>query len=68
MPLTECKSCGDQVDSSAQTCPHCGVKNPGGWFAYTGVGGGGCLKFIGCILGLVILGVMASVCFGLAAV
>ena len=26
MALTNCKKCGGTIDSSAQTCPHCGAK------------------------------------------
>lgn len=29
MALTSCKSCKQQVDTSAKTCPHCGIANPG---------------------------------------
>ena len=30
MALVACKECGNQVASSAQTCPKCGVACPGG--------------------------------------
>ncbi len=26
--LTQCKTCNNQVSTSAQTCPHCGEPNP----------------------------------------
>lgn len=29
MALKKCKECGKDVSSSAKTCPHCGIKNPG---------------------------------------
>ncbi|ELY4778454.1 hypothetical protein SM077_000237 [Cronobacter sakazakii] len=29
MALTKCKECKKEVSTSAKTCPHCGVKNPG---------------------------------------
>lgn len=29
MAMTKCKECKQQVSTSAKTCPHCGVKNPG---------------------------------------
>lgn len=29
MALAKCKECGKEVSTSAKTCPHCGVKNPG---------------------------------------
>jgi hypothetical protein len=48
--LTDCRSCGNQVAKSAKTCPHCGVSSPGGWIAYQGVGGEGCLKALGCLV------------------
>lgn len=30
MALVNCKECGQQVSTTAKTCPHCGVENPGG--------------------------------------
>ena len=30
MALVNCKECGKQVSTTAKTCPHCGVDNPGG--------------------------------------
>lgn len=27
--LVKCKTCGQQVDSTAKSCPHCGVSKPG---------------------------------------
>lgn len=29
MALIRCKECGKEVSSSAVTCPHCGVPEPG---------------------------------------
>lgn len=29
MALIKCKECKKEVSSSAKTCPHCGIKNPG---------------------------------------
>ncbi len=29
MALVKCKECGKEVASSAKTCPHCGIKDPG---------------------------------------
>lgn len=29
MALAPCKSCNKEIDTTAKTCPHCGVKNPG---------------------------------------
>lgn len=29
MALTPCRDCGEQVGSSAETCPKCGAKSPG---------------------------------------
>lgn len=29
MALTKCKECKKEVSTSAKTCPHCGVKDPG---------------------------------------
>ncbi|HDG1673796.1 TPA: hypothetical protein PFE07_003264 [Kluyvera cryocrescens] len=29
MALTKCKECKKEVSTSAKTCPHCGVANPG---------------------------------------
>ncbi|HED3853612.1 TPA: hypothetical protein R4217_002466 [Enterobacter soli] len=29
MALAKCKECKKEVSTSAKTCPHCGVKNPG---------------------------------------
>lgn len=28
MALKKCRECGDNVSSSAKTCPHCGIKKP----------------------------------------
>lgn len=64
MALTECRECGHEISSSAKNCPNCGVKNPSGWFSYTGVGGEGCLKLVGCLAALVFLLFLASMCFG----
>lgn len=40
MALTKCKECKKEVSSSAPTCPHCGVKNPGvgTWQVLVGLG------------------------------
>jgi hypothetical protein len=37
--LTSCKSCKQQVDTTAKTCPHCGVANPGVTAAQQVIGG-----------------------------
>ena len=29
MALIKCKECGKEVSSSAKSCPHCGINNPG---------------------------------------
>lgn len=29
MAMTKCKECKKEVSSSAKTCPHCGIKDPG---------------------------------------
>lgn len=29
MAMTKCKECGKEVSTSADTCPHCGIKKPG---------------------------------------
>ena len=29
MALVKCKECGKEVSKKAETCPHCGIKNPG---------------------------------------
>lgn len=68
MGLTECRECGEDVSSQAKKCPHCGVTNPGGWFSFTGVGGEGCLKFVGCLLALVLVLALLGMCSGFAAV
>lgn len=32
MGIIQCKECGKEVSTSAKTCPHCGIKDPGtGW-------------------------------------
>lgn len=64
MALKNCKECGKEVSSSAKKCPHCGVKNPGGWFSYTGVGGEGLLKGCGCIVLILLAGWLLVVCAG----
>jgi len=28
MAMEECRECGDQVSTGAETCPHCGVSYP----------------------------------------
>lgn len=68
MGLTECRECGDEVSSRADQCPNCGVKSPGGWLSYTGVGGGGCLKTLGCLGLILLIIVLATMCTGAMAV
>lgn len=64
MALKSCKECGQEVSTDAKECPNCGVRNPAGWYhaavRYEGIGGGGCLKFLGCIVLLLILAGMCS--------
>lgn len=55
MALKPCKSCKQQVDSSAKACPHCGVANPG-------VTAG--QQFIGLIILGVIIAVLVTMCAG----
>jgi hypothetical protein len=55
MALTPCKSCKQQVDSSAKTCPHCGVADPG-------VTAG--QKFMGLIVLGLIIAVVVTMCSG----
>ncbi len=43
MALTKCKECKKEVSTTAKTCPHCGVKNPGMTTKQTL---GGCLVLI----------------------
>lgn len=52
MALKPCKSCKHQVDTSAKTCPNCGVANPGVTTAQT-------------LGGLVILGIIVAVGFSM---
>ena len=56
MAMTICRECGGDVSTSARTCPHCGVKNPGmskGKHAVaTGCGTAACLPWI---IGIIIL-------------
>lgn len=52
MALKPCKSCKHQVDTSAKTCPNCGVANPGVTKGQT-------------IGGLVILGIIVAVGFSM---
>jgi RNA polymerase subunit RPABC4/transcription elongation factor Spt4 len=55
MALTACKSCKQQVDTTAKTCPHCGVANPG-VTAAQGIAG---------VVGLlVIIAVVVAMCSG----
>ncbi|MBD9483884.1 zinc ribbon domain-containing protein [Pseudomonas sp. PDM14] len=55
MALTACKSCKHQVDTSAKTCPNCGVANPGVTFGQ---------QFAGVAILLVIIAVVVSMCSG----
>ncbi|WIE52390.1 hypothetical protein [Pseudomonas sp. GM17] len=52
MALKPCKSCKHQVDTSAKTCPSCGVANPGVTAGQT-------------LGGLVILGIIVAVGFSM---
>lgn len=55
MALQPCKSCKQQVDTSAKTCPHCGVADPG-------VTAG---QYIGGLVVLaIIIAVVVSMCSG----
>lgn len=49
MALVKCKECGKEVASSAKTCPHCGIKDPGFGAKQKA---GGCLGMI-VIVGLI---------------
>ena len=42
MAMTKCRECGKDVSSSASSCPHCGIKHPGG-------------ERVGCVLGTLFL-------------
>lgn len=53
MALKPCKSCKHQVDTSAKTCPNCGVANPG-------VTAG--QQFLGLVILAVIIGVGFTMC------
>lgn len=44
-----------QISGGAKSCLQCGVKNPGGWFSYTGTGCGGCGVFLLIVIGVLIL-------------
>lgn len=55
MALTSCKSCKQQVDTSAKTCPHCGVASPG---VTTGQ------QLMGLVILVVIIAVVMSMCSG----
>lgn len=55
MGLKACKECGQQVSTNAETCPHCGVKNPARPTQYGC--GTGCLALIAVV---VVIGVVAS--------
>lgn len=55
MALKPCKSCKHQVDTSAKTCPNCGVANPG-------VTAG--QQFMGLVILAVIIGVGFTMCSG----
>lgn len=55
MALKPCKSCKHQIDTSAKTCPNCGVANPG-------VTAGQSL--MGLIFLCVIIGAVAAACSG----
>lgn len=55
MALKLCKSCKKEVDHTAKTCPHCGVKDPG-------ITGG--QIFIGFLIVVALVAVIASSCTG----
>lgn len=55
MALTACKSCKHQVDTSAKTCPNCGVASPGVTMGQ---------QFAGVVILLVIIAVVVSMCSG----
>jgi hypothetical protein len=48
MAMMKCRECGAPVSSEAETCPHCGVKNPIGE-------SNGCFKYALYAMGFVIL-------------
>lgn len=54
MATTLCNECGETVSNQAETCPNCGVGNPGGtlfgWWRQQGCFGQGCIVLI--LLGL----------------
>lgn len=52
MAVLECRECGKEISTDAETCPHCGIKYPGKGFLnrphLTGC--------YGCFLWIVLLG------------
>jgi hypothetical protein len=56
MALKPCKSCKHNVDTSAKTCPNCGVANPG---VTTGSTIGGVILLV-----IIIIAVVVSMCSG----
>lgn len=53
MALKPCKSCKHQIDTSAKTCPNCGVSNPGVTTGQT---------LVGLVVLAIIIGVGFSMC------
>jgi len=49
MALTTCRECKKEVSTSANTCPHCGVKNPGTKTKDTAVGVIGLVVLVGIV-------------------
>lgn len=56
MALKPCKECGSEVSAKAETCPHCGVKNPARR-AQIGCGTG-CLGLLVIVFGFGVVGSM----------
>lgn len=50
MALTQCKECKKEVSTTAKTCPHCGVKDPGF---------GAKQKLSGCLIMIIIVAAIA---------
>lgn len=61
MALKSCRECGEKVSTTADTCPHCGTRNPTGKLLDTSIGGNA-RSCLGCIvLPILIVAVLAVV-------
>lgn len=60
MAMKQCRECGQQVSTDANSCPHCGKTNPTGSFAGMGCAGKGCILLVGFVVAVMVIGSLGS--------